>query len=122
MAPSLRQAQDGLVVPAVMIAIMIVVPVMVVFEAAMFTFPVAVEVAAAFVSRSDPMRARVRRTAPIAFMPAIMAVHGIPIAIDPKIIWPGTRGNDVVARRRRRSDLDADSDLRSGVMSAKQEH
>jgi len=109
-------------VPAVVIAVVLVIPVMAVFEAAVRTVPIAGIEASAFVARADPMRTLIRRASPVAAMPEIAAVHWIPVTVNPEIARPGAHRHDIVARRRRRADLDANGDLSSSVMSAKQEH
>jgi hypothetical protein len=104
--------------PAVVISVVIVVPVVVMIETAMRAIPIAGIEAATFVTRADPMRARVRRTGPVATMPDVAAIYGIPVSVNPKVAWSGACWHDVVARRGRRSDLNANGDLRSGVVSA----
>ena len=108
--------------PAIVIAVMVAIPVMVVIEAAMRTIPVAGVEPAAFMARTDPMRAGVRWTSPISFMPNVTAACGIPVALYPNEF--GTRANrdDVVPRRWWRPDLDSDRDLGVCMISAKQEH
>ena len=78
---------------AAVVAIMIVVPFVAVFEAAVRTFPVAVIVALPIVSRTDPASAFIWRAAPITFVPAIMATGGIPISANPDKFRSGLRGN-----------------------------
>ena len=109
-------------VPAIVIAVVVVIPMMVVFETSVRTIPVASVEVAAFMARTDPVRASVRRTSPVAFVPNVAAVHGIPVAIHPRIFWPRTDGHNVMAWRWRRPDLNSDRDLGSRMMSAKQEH
>ena len=108
--------------PAIVIAVMVAIPAMVMIEAAMRTIPVAGVEAAAFMARADPVRAGVRWTSPISFMPDVAAVYGIPVALDPGEF--GTRANrdDVMPRRWRRPDLNSDHNLGVRMMSAKQEH
>ena len=92
------------------------------FEAAVRALPVAAVEAAAFVAWADPVRAGVRRTSPIAAMPNVVVVHGIPVAFDPNKLGARANRNDIMPRRRRRPNLDSDGDLGSRVVSAKQEH
>ena len=121
--PPLRQGlQRVLVVPTVVIAVVIAIPVMVVVESAMRAIPVAAVEAAAFVARADPARAGVRRTSPVTLMPNVVTARRIPVAINPCVAGSGADRNDRMPRRRRRPDLDSDGDLGSRVVSAKQEH
>ena len=108
--------------PAVVISVVIVVPVVVMIETAMRAIPIAGIEAATFVTRANPMRARVRRAGPVATMPDVAAVCWIPVAVNPKVARSGACRHDIVAWRGRRPDLNADGDLRSGVVRAQQEH
>ena len=108
--------------PTIPIAVMIAIPVMVMIEAAMRTVPVAAIEAAIFMPRTNPAGAGVRRASPVAAMPDIVSVHGIPVAVDPDVFGPGADGNDVMSRRWRRSDLNSDRDLSGRMVSAKKEH
>ena len=111
-----------MIVPAAMIAVVIFIPTVVVFYAAAFAFPVAVIEAFAVVTRTNPARACVRRARPVAFMPAIMSAHGIPITANPDEFRSGLRWKDSnYARRGWRADPDADRDLSvCGVGSCQQ--
>src|SRR5215471_9041926 len=70
-------------VPATMVPIAVMVPVMFVLETPVRTSPVASVVAALFIVRNDPDRANIRRTRPVASVPVIMTVCRIPVAVDP---------------------------------------
>src|SRR5690348_17493600 len=70
-------------VPAAAVAIAVMVPVMVVLEAPARTVPVAAVVAAPFIMWNDPDRALIRRTRPVALVPAIMTPIRIPVAVNP---------------------------------------
>jgi hypothetical protein len=72
--------------PATVVPIAVMVPVMVVLEAPMRTPPVATVVAALFIVRNDPDRALIRRKRPVASVPVIMTLHRIPVAIDPHVL------------------------------------
>jgi len=61
------------IVIAAVIALMIVIPFMVMFDAAVITFPIAVIEALSIVTRADPTCTFIGWPAPIAFMPAIVA-------------------------------------------------
>jgi hypothetical protein len=82
------------IVIAAVIALMIVIPFMVMFEAAAIAFPIAVIEALSIVARADPTCTFIGRPAPIAFMPAIVACNGIPIAANPNKVGPGLCGDD----------------------------
>ena len=72
---------------AAMIAVMIFIPTVIMFYAAVFAFPITVVEAFAIVTWADPAGAGVRRARPVAFMPAIVSTHGIPITANPDKIW-----------------------------------
>jgi hypothetical protein len=108
--------------PAVVISVVIVVPVVVMIETAMRAIPIAGIEAATFVTRANPICARVGRAGPVATMPDVAAIYGIPVTVHPKVAWSRAYRHYVVAWRGRRPDLNADGDLRSGVVSAQQEH
>lgn len=110
------------VTPAVVVAIMVVIPMMVMFEAAAVAVPVAVVIAAAFMARANPARASIGRQRPIAGMPAIVMSVRVPIAINPEVIRPRTHRYDIVAWWRGSPDFNADADLGGGPVSAQQEH
>ena len=99
-------------VPTV-VAFVIVIPFMVVLDAAMFTFPIAVVEAFSVVARADPASTFIGWPAPIAFMPAIVTSGGIPVAADPDESGFGLRGDDGHNTRLGRSaNADANRDLR----------
>ena len=82
------------IVIAAVIAFMIVIPFMVMFEAAVIAVPIAVIEALSIVARADPTCTIIGRPAPIAFMPAIVARNGIPVAANPNKVGSGLCGND----------------------------
>jgi hypothetical protein len=93
--------------------------VVIVFDATMVAIPVSGEELLAIVTRPDPMRAFVRRTRPVTFMPAIVPVNRVLIALYPQITSTRrrrTNRND--ARRRWRSDADTDANLSAQRESA----
>jgi len=108
--------------PAVVIAVVVAIPVMVMIETAMRAVPIAGIETAAFVTRANPMSALVRRASPVATMPDVAAVYGIPVTVHPKVPWSRAHRHDVVSWRGRRPDLNADGDLRRCMMRAQQEH
>jgi len=94
------------------VAIVVAVPTVIVFYAAVLSFPVTVVVPPAFVTRAYPSGAHIRRAGPVTGMPLVVASHGIPITLNPDKVGTGDRrphGHDT--GRRRRTDLDSDSDL-----------
>src|ERR1700739_2411662 len=101
----------------VMSAFPIVIPFMVVFETTVWAIPITGIEPLAIMAWADPMRAFIRRPAPIAFMPAIVSSDRIPVAFDPEKIrtWSRRWGN-YHSRRRWRTDSDAHTDL--GVCAA----
>src|SRR5690242_6388372 len=91
------------------IAVTVAIPAMLVFDSAAPTFPVSVEKPLSVVVRSYPTRSRIRGASPVSFMPSIVALDWIPIAIHPDIIRPWrhwSNPNDV--RRRWRADPDSE--------------
>lgn len=97
---------------AIPVAVVVVVPVMVVFNPASLAHPISAEIAPAFVVVRSPMRSRVGRQSPVAGVPAVVASNRIPVAINPEIVGPGAnwpRGEH--PWRRWRPDLDADGNL-----------
>ena len=88
------------------------VPLVVVVEMSARAVPITTVVATAFMARSNPVCTHVGWTAPVAFVPAIVAGNRIPIATYPNIVGSGLGGhyNDC-ARGRRRADLNADGYL-----------
>jgi hypothetical protein len=65
------------------IAIVVAVGMMVVLDAAMIAVPVSGVKLLAVMARADPVGTFIRRARPISCMPAVMAVHGVLITIDP---------------------------------------
>jgi hypothetical protein len=65
------------------IAVMAAIRFVVVLHAAMTTIPIAREKLLAIVMRADPVGTFVRRTRPVAFMPAMVSAGGIPISVHP---------------------------------------
>src|SRR5262245_25972796 len=98
-------------VPATAVPIALVVPVMVVLETPARTSPVANVVAALFIVRNDPDRAKIRRTRPVASVPVIVTVRRIPVAVDPHELvifrFGAWRANGDHSGWRRCADLNA---------------
>src|SRR5260370_39508412 len=80
------------IVIAAVIAFMIVIPFMIVLDAAMLTVPIAVIEALSVVARADPTCAFIGWPAPRAFVPAIVAFYGIPVAANPDEFGGGLFG------------------------------
>ena len=97
---------------AAVISLMIVVPAVVVFDAAVLAFPIADEEALTVVMRAYPASALVGRASPIAAMPSIAVAYRIPVAVYPAEL--GTRADGANGKdpgRRRGSDYDSDRNL-----------
>ena len=100
------------IVIVMVVAFVFAVPGMFVAHPAMLAFPVTLVPLATLMVGYDPVRAGVRRPRPIAFMPAVMSVYGIPVAFHPHIIRPGCgRTNLQNSGWRRRTDRDTYRDL-----------
>ena len=67
----------------VMVAITVAIPFVAMLKAAAIAFPVAVEIESALVAWTNPAGAGIRSASPITFVPAVMSVRGIPIAVNP---------------------------------------
>ena len=95
------------------VAIVVMVPAVVVFEAAMIALPVAFEELATVIARTDPAGTLVRRPSPVSPVPTVVTAHGIPVALDPDVVWRWAHWrHDNRTGRRRRANPDADRDLR----------
>ena len=80
---------------AIMVAaITIVIPIVPVFESSVVAFPIAAIKPSAFVAGTNPTCACIRRTGPVSRMPPIVAVYGIPIAVNPHKFRPRTWGKN----------------------------
>ena len=91
------------------IPLSMIVPVVVVLDPAVFSFPVTSIVMPALIPRSHPVRTVVRRTGPVPFVPIPVVAYGIPVPFDPDIIATGLDwANAFDSRCRRRTDLNAD--------------
>ena len=120
---SMTAAVIFMLAEAIVVAhIAIAVPLVVMVEMSAGTIPVTGIVAAAFMAGNDPVSTGVGRTAPITFMPAVVACNRVPITADPDIVGFGLRGHyDDCARRWRRADLNADRYLSFGRNACQQE-
>lgn len=94
------------------IAIVIAVPMMIVFAAAALAIPIASEELRPIVVGGDPSGPSIWRPRPITVMPAVVSPDRIPIAVHPKIFGTGSRRkNPNHARWWRRTDCDSDGYL-----------
>src|SRR5690242_4149801 len=105
-----------IVAPAIAVPMALAVPVMVVFNTAALPLPVAAVVMTALVARNDPDGACIRRTRPVAPVPGVAAVDGIPVAVHPGVLtfklWFGAwRPNRNHSRCGWRTDHNAHGDL-----------
>src|SRR5581483_344388 len=106
----------------IVVAVVVFVPPMVVIHAAVFPFPIAFIELAGFMARSHPMGSHVRRTAPIAFVPHVSTIYGVPVAVHPDVIWSRRcRMNPHDSGRRGRTDADADGNLPEHDSTCEQE-
>src|SRR5882724_1136533 len=78
---------------ATVIAVMVVIPFVIVLDTAVRAFPVTVVEPLPIMARAHPARTLIRRAAPIAFMPTIVAAGGIPVAANPCKFRTGLCGN-----------------------------
>ena len=80
-----------MVAVSAVIPITVPIPIMVVLEPPTISFPVAVVKLISLIVRADPPCSFIRRSCPISFVPAIPAVHGVPVAVNPLPLrpWPG---------------------------------
>ena len=78
---------------ATVIAVMVVIPFVIVLDTAVPAFPVTVVEPSSIVARADPAGTLIRREAPIAVMPAIVASGRIPVAANPCKFRTGLCGN-----------------------------
>jgi hypothetical protein len=69
----------------------VTVPAVVVLEASALPFPITSEEAFSLIARSDPPSASIRRTCPVPVVPPVTASVGIPIAVHPNVVGPGTQ-------------------------------
>ena len=103
------------------IAIMVAVPMMIVFTPATVTVPVTEEEPLSVVTRRHPPCARIRRTCPISSVPSIVVAHRVPVAPYPNIAGPRTSRLNPNADRRRRADSHPDGKL-SEDSACRQQH
>src|SRR5258707_15566421 len=105
-----------------MVAFTVAIPFVAMLKAAAIAFPVAIEIESALVAWTNPAGAGIRSASPITFVPAVMPVRGIPIAVHPEKV--GARRAKRLnhhPRRGRRANPDADTDLRACAVAAEQQ-
>jgi hypothetical protein len=73
------------------VPLLIVVPAVIVFEAAMISVPIAGEKLPPVVVRRYPVCSHIRRASPVTLMPSVMSANRIPVAFYPYEI--GTRSH-----------------------------
>jgi hypothetical protein len=76
-------------------------------------FPMTLIVLSPVVVRRDPIRARIGRTRPIPVVPNVVAVFRVLITLNPNVIGSGLGRYAVRARRWRRTNANAERDLRT---------
>src|SRR5262245_41610973 len=103
------------IVPAAVVAIMVVVPFVTVFKTAVRAIPISAVEPYTVMARAYPARTKIGRTRPVAGMPAIVSADRIPIAVNPKIFraWSNWPFHDY-SWRRRSADANPNRDLRAG--------
>lgn len=100
---------------ATVIAVVVVIPLVAVLDTAVGAFPITVVEPFSIVAWADPAGSLIRRAAPIAFMPTVMSLGGIPVAAYPDEFGRrlcGDNGDD--AGFGWRPDADSDRYLRAG--------
>jgi hypothetical protein len=101
------------VVFAIIVAVAVTVPTVVVGDSAAIAIPVAFIEKRSIMSRSHPVCAGVRRTGPVSAVPLIMMAHRVPIAPCKGLAGAETsRLNPDDPRPRRRADSHSDGKLR----------
>lgn len=91
------------------IPIMAAIPAMVMLDPAARASPIAINIQSAFMARSNPVGALIRRTSPIPIVPAVMAADRIPVALHPNIPRTGRdRADRDDSWRWRGSDVNSD--------------
>src|SRR5216684_5434214 len=109
--------------PPVSIAVPVAIPFVAMLKAASIAFPVSVEIETALVAWTNPAGAGIRSASPITLVPAVMSVRGIPIAVNPdKVAARRGRWRNYHARRGRRTNPDAHTDLRVCAIAAEQQN
>ena len=100
------------VVFAIIVAVAVTVPTVVVGDSAAIAIPVAFIEKRSIMSRSHPVCAGVRRTGPVSVVPPVMVAHRVPIATYEGIAGAGTsRHNPNYTGPRRRADSHSDENL-----------
>jgi len=108
--------------PAVVVSLTLAVPAVIMLEAPTFSVPVSIVVTATFPTRSNPDRPAIRRQSPIAPVPNVAALYGIPVAVHPRVAGSGCSRSRIHARRRRSANSDSDGYLSFKGGRASQKH
>jgi len=92
------------------ISIAIVVPSVLVNDHASGPIPLSIAKHGSFIPSRDPLRPWIRRQRPVAFVPHVLTLHGIPVTGNPDVGWLRRRGWGNVDNLgwRRRADVNAD--------------
>jgi len=94
-----------------LVSLLVVVPPMIMFEAAARPMPVTGVIAALEVVRLYPVRAWIRCARPIAIVPAVMLAFRIPVAFNPFVVGSWPLSHVVHAWRRRGTNVHVDRHL-----------
>jgi hypothetical protein len=100
------------IAPTVAVPVTLMIPMVVVLQAAAISVPVAYKILAAFMAWPNPAGSSVWRPRPIARVPLVMPSDRIPVALDPYKIRPGSwREHANYASRRWRPNVDSNRNL-----------
>ena len=107
---------------SIVVPLVVFIPAMIVLKTAVFSVPIAGEESSAFITGGDPMRTDVGSASPVTGVPPPVAPVRIPVTVDPDVIRAGSyRPNAQHPGRRRRADLNADSDLGGAIPDCQEE-
>jgi hypothetical protein len=76
--------------------------------------PVALKIVMPIVMGSDPQGASERRAGPVTFVPAVVSVNRIPVAIHPHVTRPRAWGRRIDSGRWGRTNVDPEGDCAEG--------
>jgi hypothetical protein len=89
------------------IAVAIMVPPVIVFDAPMIAIPIPFVEIPAIVVGTNPTRTHIRRTGPVSLMPDVAARYRVPISRHPLVAGTGTRRDGNNSGRRGRPNIDS---------------
>jgi hypothetical protein len=95
------------VVEPILVAIVVMVPLVIMFKPAMVSVPITSIILLSVVVWLHPSSTFIGRSRVITFMPFIVPSYRIPIATDPHVLWPWTGWDHDYAGARRRPDSDS---------------